>query len=118
MLDLTKPIQTRDGKKAKIVSSTWKATGRNDCILAAVEGPYGDVPVVALPNGRVCTSNEEPDDLVNVPKTYIKWLNIYPDPYNIIITPWNTKEDANASTVPGKDRIACVKIEYTEGEGL
>ena len=47
------------------------------------------------------------------PEKVVQWLNIYRDGHN---TPYATKYkcDRQANT----DRIACIRIEYTEGEGL
>lgn len=49
------------------------------------------------------------------PKKIIKWVNFYPWSSGLRGV-HNTKEDADRSA--GYDRIACVRVEFTEGDGL
>lgn len=47
------------------------------------------------------------------PKSNTVWVNVYPDGD---VTMWHSK--ALADGVAGGERIACVPLTYTEGEGL
>lgn len=52
-------------------------------------------------------------DLVNISEKIERWVNIYSREYGHA-----TKEEADACAGNAKDRIACIPIEFTEGEGL
>lgn len=47
--------------------------------------------------------------LTNAPQKHVKWVNVYP-------TTHATREEADKRALPS--RIACVRIEFEEGEGL
>jgi len=57
---------------------------------------------------------KSPWDIINVPEKRELWLNIYPNTY--LIGAYETRTDAD--NWASSDRIACVRVEYTEGEGL
>ena len=108
MLDLTKPVQTRDGRKVRILCT---------------DGPE-KFPIAGYIDGSA-----EPDcwrrtgawghdadrhyqnDLVNVPTPGVVWVNVYRDGGS---TSWNTRLKADAAT--SADRIARVRVEYTDGQ--
>jgi hypothetical protein len=48
------------------------------------------------------------------PKTGTFWVNVYPDGPGCV---WGTRVEADASPY-GKNRIACIEVQWTEGEGL
>jgi hypothetical protein len=45
------------------------------------------------------------------PRTSVRWLNVYGSHFG-----YETKDDADVNAQD--DRIACVRVEFTEGEGL
>lgn len=121
MLDLTKPVQTRDGRPVRLLctdaNSRFPVTGLvsqpqgNDVVGTwTVEGSYLDEP------------GEDPLDLVNVSVRHEGWVNIrrFEDrPAGLCLeTPrvYATRAEADAHAKPS--RIACVFISFTEGEGL
>jgi len=72
MLDLTKPVQTRDGRKVRILC-TDKSSGRTDRetkIVALVTSKELEVEevLVYFSNGRFLYNSEYKHDLVNVPE--------------------------------------------------
>jgi hypothetical protein len=107
-LDWNKPLQTRDGRKARLLG---KLNGRPDSgYLVAVADEHG---VETLLIG---------EEVINVPQRIKRevWLNVYPDRAsdNANVSPWRTRELANRYSYD--NRIACVKvsIDCAVGEGL
>ena len=110
-LDLTKPLQTRRGEHAELV----------------YDGPTGDFPLVVVVhfddgtrdlrtykrNGVLYNDENSSANLRNVPQRGECWVNIYPDG---IPRAHRTRELADKYA--GPNRIACVRVEYEEGEGL
>ena len=96
-LDLTKPVQTRDGRAVRILATDIKSDAP---IVAAIQIFKNDEKVYCYKaNGNLLGSiYENLLDLVNVPET--KWMNVYLDkdkpgshPY-VGNVPWDTKEQA------------------------
>lgn len=110
-LDLTKPLQTRFGEKAELV----------------YDGLTGDFPLVVIIHrknkrktlrtytreGIAYTDEGSLANLMNVPEKRTIWLNINEN--------WHTIEYSSrdlADRYARSDRIACVEVTYTKGEGL
>lgn len=115
MIDFTKPVQTRCGLKARIICTDRKS-----------RGGYHVVALVAVPNEDEATlwfstdgESEVGYQLVNVPVKHKRWINIYKDtkgdPY-LSTHSSSTKGEADANA--GLYRIACIEIEFEEGQGL
>lgn len=111
--DPTKPVQTRDGRKARII-----CTDRRDVIfpiVALIEEGDMDRVLTYYANG---SHEKQPSDadLINVPAEFerAQWVNVYP----LAIAFWDSKETADHGASPG--RIACVQIvvKGKEGDGL
>lgn len=102
--DPTKPVQLEDGTSARIICTDRK----------------GDYPIVALikEGEREGISWFKPDGssvprhLVNVPEKHMWWVNIYAAG----CFAHKTRENADRNAVSG--RIACIRIEFKEGEVL
>jgi len=70
-------------------------------------------------DGRVISDRESPYDLVNVPKKHEVWINLYHSIDQIggfYGFAYFTKEAADEALTA--NRAACVRVEFTEGEGL
>lgn len=104
--DPSKPVQTRDGKKARII-----CTDR-----------YGMYPIVVLvtENGQenMYTVNSTGKfgageyDLVNIPEPpIVTYINVYSNGRGSVKSSRET-----ADIVAGLDRVACVRLEYREGQ--
>lgn len=74
---------------------------------------FGGYEEITKANKYGCTY-EFKGSIVNCPRKYVRWINMYPD--NRIVRWHKTKEHADKRTAHG--RIACVKVEFEEGEGL
>jgi len=74
MFDPTKPVQTRDGRKARII-----CTDRNDAdfpIVALVDdGVYEEPKTYDSEGAYLPNMGESASDLINIPDT--KYLNVY-----------------------------------------
>lgn len=111
-LNVNEPVQTRDGRMARIVCTDIK--GRDDCIGALVLHSDGDESFhFFYPDGRYRKGFDRALDLINVPKRIQGWVNVYPGIVH------KTREGADIAIPPGTDfRIACIYIDIPEGEGL
>jgi hypothetical protein len=68
-------------------------------------------------DGRVISGRENPYDLVNVPRKHEVWINFYQhDADTLAICAYSSQELANKNA--SRDRTACVRVKFTEGEGL
>jgi hypothetical protein len=67
-------------------------------------------------DGRVISGRENPYDLVNVPKKQEVWVNFYCEGNVVFSFSYPSQELANKNSRVG--RTACVRVEFTEGEGL
>ena len=115
--DPTKSVQTRDGKPARIICTDAKnADGRPMIVL--VEVPKGHETAISYAaNGRYAAEKHD-FDLINVPQKHKRWLNIYSGTnWPFLGTHFATRAEADQEAYPNT-RIACIEIEFTEGEGL
>lgn len=76
MIDLTKPIQTRDGRPARIVS---EAGTKRYPLLALVTREDGtEYPTSRTKEGRVYEfPGNHPGDLINIPEEAAEYRNVY-----------------------------------------
>jgi len=122
--DPTKPVQTRDGRKARIVAQGLKS---HYSIIAVITEPDGgEHATTHTAEGVYRSGSSVPglNDLVNVPeKRRIKgFLNVYDECFlGMPITPvlHLTRQQADQGAGSSK-RVACVPIdiEVEEGQGL
>jgi hypothetical protein len=107
-LDLTKPIQTYGADPVEIIT----IEGR---------GQYPIVGYIADSKTPSCWTREglkqhgasHPLDLMNVPPArYVGYVNIYPNKVKFLVYPSRAEADQGAGTT----RIACVRVEYKEGQ--
>lgn len=121
-LDLTKPVQTRDGRNVRVLCT---------------DGP-GELPVVGFIGGGAVAIQWPVDgrypgggardlDLINAPRTFERWFNVYASedtPTVILTLPRMNRKDADAMSIlaaeHGTDsnfrRIARKRVVFTEGE--
>lgn len=111
-LDITKPVQTRDGKPARIVSTKLGDTYPLGVIATYPDGK--EVFYTCVINGKYnAISSYSVLDLINVPEKRAVWLNIYENNFVIMHT---NKESCDSLASPG--RIACIEVEFEVGQGL
>lgn len=91
--DPTKPVQTRDGRAARILATDAK----NACypIIAVIQTSAGEKPQSYTLEGRFCFGVTDDTDLVNVPEGRVLecWINAYPDG---TFSSWFNASDAQA----------------------
>jgi hypothetical protein len=116
--DPTKPVQTRDGRKARIVDDKYSSRGGNLVAITTLVSGAEDVRVY-FNDGRYTRRDELNVDLINIPVKHTVWLNIY-DTTSLMadhtIGHHETRASADCNAFP--NRIACVPVTYIEGEGL
>jgi len=109
--------RTRDGRDARIICTTAKGCGERSIIALVTNSINVEEVLFYVKDGR-CYENSENSsgDLINIPETKTMWLNIYLRAENEWMMAWETREQADEHAIKG--RIACVKIEYKDGDGL
>ena len=117
-IDWNKPIQTRNGHEVRIYTT---------------EGQWPTYPVIGerqsdsrnwilerwTLNGLLNPGDSECEsDIINVPEKHTLWLNIYAHGCARVLKleSHDTRKDADGYAP--HDRIACVEVTFTEGEGL
>lgn len=106
-----KEYRTRDGKLVRIYATEG---GGIKPIHGAIYSKHNARWVITTWSEKGCRYADVPgpdnDDLM--PPKIKRWLNIYPSQPLV----YATKEEAESN---GRDtRLACIEIEYEEGEGL
>lgn len=102
---------TRDGRLARIVCTDAKGDRPIVALIEAMEGTEYTFRVGS--DGRNDRSREYASDLLNIPERHEMWVNCYP---GLSSYGYPTRAQADAHAAPY--RIACVRVVYTEGEGL
>lgn len=108
--DPTKPVQTRDGRKARIVSTdVLRDDGRVILALITIR-PGHETPYVLQSDGRGHSAGEVPYDLVNIPNK--KWFNVFRNYgeafFFVANVPHNSPEDAAKGN---PNAVGCVELE-------
>jgi len=120
--DTTKPCQTRDGRKVRIICTDSKYIFGN-CVpqpIVAEVGDSFDVWHFSLDGTFDPDCKVGPSDLINIPekRKMTGWVNVYPDGAGVIL---KTKSECDRNAAG--DRIACLdlskyNIEFEEGDGI
>lgn len=119
-----KPVCTRDGRKARIISFDRKFlfNGVSYPIIALVEDTAKEETIYGYnEKGKVIIEHDTPykDDLMMLPQKKEGWVNVYKS-YNVgkkipcMASIYPTKEEAKKSSVVGFDYVDTVKIEWEE----
>jgi len=116
-LDKTKPVQLRDGRQVRNVCWDFLFADGTTRIAAIVRDKSCDYQVQWDNNGRYYHFSDtmSETDLINVPERIQGWINVYGE--GAIVQFHETKEMAD-KYASKQGRIACIKINYTVGEGL
>lgn len=118
MLDLTKPLRTRSGVPARVVATdVMDREGRS--LLVLLHKHDTEVTYRLYPGGTFHPPGHGANDLdlVNVPQKHTRWFNVYHHEA-VQTAAYGYESRMMADDEAGPNRIACVKIEYDEGEGL
>lgn len=108
--DPNKPYCRRDGKPARIVH-----TFHNGNHFVVLDDTDGWVIVNAKGEYHDVTYNNY--DLINIPEKFERWINVYSNG-DLSLCLHNSMEIATKMASTTKVRIACIKVSFTEGEGL
>lgn len=116
--DPKEPVQFRYApEQVRIVATDLKD---DRPIVIAITGSSGQEGVALRhADGRINSDIESPYDLVNVPKKREVWINFYDDdgdPRGYDSYSYSSRAIADESA--DSTRIACIRVEFTEGEGL
>ena len=118
--DPTKPVQLRNGRKARIIATDRKGAGHHT-IVALVENDNVETVWYFTKEGKFSANGDDIDfDLVNIPIKHKRkyWINVYPPTSLDGDVVHQSKQFADYAA--GANRIACIEreIEFEEGEGL
>lgn len=126
MLDLSKPVQTRDGRKARIITTDRKGIGTS--VIALVMSPDGEESIYALypngqfrsiyalySNGRFSQEYESPGDLVNAAEQTVRYLNIWQDVGGGIAQYYHPTEEAARGVTGPNRRLGVLKMILEDG---
>jgi hypothetical protein len=109
--DPTKPVQTRDGRSARILCTDLKDRWP---IVAAITRTDGtEYSTGYAVDGKFTCRHQPERDLINVPEKRTVWVNVYPDDCLKV-----HETESRAEVVRTSHCIACVPLTYTVGEGL
>ena len=107
MIDLTKPVQTRDGRKVRVLCTD----GPEEFPVAGYVA-RAKRPTVWTRGGHYNLNLREAEiDLINVPEKRVVWVNMYPSK---IAQPHTSK--INADQRADHDREARIRVEYEVGQ--
>ena len=110
MIDINKKYKTRDGCDVRILC-TDKVSKKFPVVALVRLAEYEEVRTYTK-EGSHLSNYESESDLIEVKEKQVGWINIYNDGGVL----HKTKEEADIKGAGS--RIACIKIEFEEGEGL
>ena len=116
MIDWTKPVQSKNGRKAEVLDHNFLSEDWGIRTLVKLVPPENSkYPAHEL--RQVNAFGEYPDrkyseyDIINVPETRVVWVNMYPSGY---ASAADSKDGADEQA--SRDRHACIRVEYTVGQ--
>jgi hypothetical protein len=122
MIDMKKQYKTRDGRAVRILVTDRKTldTRNYGPVCALVTDADGSEHLRSYAEDGISAGSSE-YDLLEVKPVREGWVNVYlrdsgPDIPGYEYSVKFTKQKADADA--GSGRIACLKIQFTEGEGL
>jgi len=121
--DPTKPVQTRNGRKAEIIPCDGFKGDDGETIIARVWESRGHQEITCYyDSGLFSRGHTSCIDLINIPekpKTIERWVNVYKDNKVGGLHGEKPRSDLIAGSIGGP-RVACVPvtITFTPGEGL
>lgn len=110
-LNLDEPVQLVDGTPARVLAKDLK--GPRSIVIAVPQSDGVEALSSRYVDGRLRLNADTDYDLINVPVRKVWWVNVYEKNQHVF---YHTREDADANHT--EDRIACLRIEYTKGDGL
>lgn len=113
-VDWSRPIQTRDGRPARLLGELNVKQGNPYKKVVAVISEYGthERAIICRSDG---VAQRKGPRITNVPRKHVRWVNMY-DYRDGISGLYSSREAADRGAI--ESRIACIRIEFEEGEGL
>ena len=119
--DLAKAIanggkcRTIDGRSARIICTDARG---NYPITALIADRNGDEePYCYSASGAFRWDDKQHEvDLINIPERHVRWVNFYSSLPTQMACDHESRETADRCA--SSDRIACIRVEFEEGEGL
>ncbi len=106
-VDISKNYKTKAGEEVTLVSDQ----GRGKYPILGYAGALEHICTWTL-EGEFHTDGSYPErNLVEVPKTHVIYLNVYPHP--TLCSGYSSREHADNSAVPS--RLARIRVEFEEG---
>ena len=111
MIDFSKPVQTRDGRKVRILCTDMKGDMGDTVVGIIAEGDSEEVLTWKTDGVYNRAGDETSCDLINVPETRVVWVNMYA---HDLSTSYPSKVHADRHGAPNRE--ACIRVEYTVGQ--
>ena len=109
--DPTKPVRTRAGAAARILCTDARGTSGN--ILALVDRGEYEAAYWFYQDGRYLRGAPHSLDLINIPERHVRWANVTSHG-----TAYLYESEWAADSHRSPNCIACIRLEFEEGEGL
>lgn len=116
-IDWNKPVQTKDGRKVRVLCTDSKGYFPIVGLVVSEDGESEDVvywPLTGELAGR--PDHDYQLDLINVPEKHEIWVNVYAD--NMRRVHGSRQQADGEASRQFAQRIACIRVEFEEGEGL
>jgi hypothetical protein len=110
-IDPTKTYRTRDGREVRIYAVDGKPGTPNQVHGAILD--EGEWFVKAWFADGMYSVSPGALDLIEVKPKHVRWVNVYADD----AAAYRSRTGADIAG-GGSNRIACIRIEFEEGEGL
>jgi hypothetical protein len=115
MIDMNKQYRTRDGREARVLMTD---AGGSAPVVGVVNVGGGCWETCRwLANGRYYPRELADIDLIEIKPKHVRWLNCYADGRMTWIGRGHESRESAELNV-ARDRIACIRVEFEEGEGL
>lgn len=113
MIDLTKPVQTRDGQEVRLYNADKLDGGSPYVLHGAILDSLGWQGRSWTKDGSFCVGEKTCRDLVNIPVKRSGWINIYRDAggdyaHRVYISKGDAESGADINV------IATIPIEWEE----
>lgn len=108
-LDITKPMQTRNGWEAKLICNDLAGNSPLGVRIKRQDGT--EFVTSRLIDGRCWDHTTSDFDIINVPTKIVRYLNFYGPEHCFM---YDTRPEADEHSSP--NRIACIRVEFTEGQ--
>lgn len=112
MLDINKPVQTRDGRKARIICKDRINTDFSVVVLVDFEGSEVVLAYNHLGESQITEKHSGDLDLINVPEKHVRYINL--NEGDVVGGTYKTKEDADEWA--RDHRVSRIRVELKEGQ--